>query len=212
MEYNYYQNYNYNNNYNQIQVLNQLSQIKLEEEDKNKISQTLKIDNEIFDVVFIKDKYKISIFCNPKEEFICLYEYSIEITYEEFCKLGKTFKLCENIDEIFKIIKNLVEEVALTKNRGENMQSNINIEYSQGDSINLLFKIPLLIGKYEEIKIEFKKSEKDIHQQFKKLKEKYLKIKSMVIKNDINSLRNEFISELGNQKVYNIENFSILST
>ena len=59
--------------------------------------------------------------------------------------------------------------------------------------------------KNEEKKEEPKEEEKNIEKDLKieNIKEKYLKIKSMVIKNDINSLRNEFISELGNQKVQN---------
>ena len=191
---------NYYNNYPDEQINSIKEYDDPQEDNKNEISQCLNIDKEIFEVVFKKDKDKIFISCIPKEECICLYDYSIEITYEEFCKLGKTFKLCENIDEIFKIIKNIAEEVSFSK-KGIDMQSNLRIEYSEDNTIILLFKIPLLIGKYEEIKIEFKKTQKDVSEQFKKLKEKYLKIKSMIVLGDMLSLKNEFKSEIENQKL-----------
>ena len=73
------------------------------------------------------------------------------------------------------------------------------LEYSSDDIINLLFKIPLLTGTYEEIKIEFKKTKKDINVQFSKLKEKYFKSKKMVINNDIKNLKNEFLTDINNQ-------------
>ena len=71
----------------------------------------------------------------------------------------------------------------------------------------LLIKIPLISGKFEEIKIGFRKAKRDIEEQFKKLKKKYLKIKSMVYarknadnktkfqKNLLDELYEEFESE-----------------
>ena len=169
------------------------------EEVPNEISQNFKVDYETFIVKFKKGNNKISIFCNPIDEFASLYDYSIDISYEEFCKLGKNFKMCENIDDIFKIIKNIVEEVKFTKKKGSDIESNIRMEYSSDDIIYLLFKIPLLTGTYEEIKIEFKKTKKDVNEQFSKLKEKYFKIKKMVINNDIKNLRKEFLTDTNNQ-------------
>lgn len=159
------------------------------------IAQTLKLDREIFEVIFKKEKYKILILCEPKDEVSCLYYYSTEKSLSEFQNLGKTFKLCENIDDIFKLIKNLVAEVKLTKSKKSMIESNISIHYSSDDSIFLLFKIPLLTGDYEEIKIEFNKLQKDIAEQFKKLKDKYLTIKRMIIQNNIEDIRNEFLFE-----------------
>ena len=178
--------------------------ISFKEEDPNEISHNLKIDDEIFIIKFKKRNNKISIFCNPIDEFASLYDYSIDISYEEFCKLGKNFKMCENIDDIFKIIKNIVEEVKFTKKKGSDIESNIRMEYSSDDIIYLLFKIPLLTGTYEEIKIEFKKTKKDVNEQFSKLKEKYFKIKKMVINNDIKNLRKEFLTDTLNQINLNI--------
>ena len=178
-------NFGYNPDYNYKQNYNNKQLKSFKEEDPNEISQNLYLKNESFIVKYKKGKSKISISCNPKDDFVSLYDYSIEISFEEFCKLGKNFKICENIDDIFKIIKNIVEEVKFTKKKGSDIESNIRIEYSSDDIIYLLLKIPLLTGTYEEIKIEFKKTKKDVNEQFRKLKEKYLKIKNMVINNDI---------------------------
>ena len=173
------------------------------EETPDEISQTLKIDKEVFIIKFKKENNNVLILCIPIDEFACLYEYSIQITYEEFCKLGKNFNMCENIDDIFKILKNIVEGVKVTQKKGLDLQSYIKIEYSSDDTIVLIFKIPLLTGTYEEIKVEFKKTKKDINEQFKKLKEKYLQLKTLVINNNIQNIRNDFITEIMGQKKAN---------
>ena len=164
------------------------------------IVQTLKLDREIFEVIFKKENDKILILCEPRDEVSCLYDYSTEISLEEFHNLGKTFKLCKNIDDIFTLIKNLVAEVKLTKRKKSVIESNISIHYSLDDSIFLLFKIPLLTGELEEIKVEFNKLQKDILGQFKKLKDKYLTIKSLIIQNNIENIRNEFLFEYDDLK------------
>ena len=177
---------------------------------RESISQPLNLNEEIFGVSFEKRKNTIFILCKPKDGAICLYVYYIEISYEEFCKLGKTFKLCENINEIFEIIRNIIEEVKFTNKKGSDVKSNIRIEYGEyNDDIMLILNIPLLIGTYEEIKIEFRKIKKDINFQFKKLKKKYLKLKTMVINNEIKELRNEFKSEIKNRK-NNCENHNMI--
>ena len=48
----------------------------------------------------VTDASKLSITCNSKEGFTAAYNYSIAISYEEFCEMGKTFKLCDNIYNI----------------------------------------------------------------------------------------------------------------
>ena len=79
------------------------------------------------------------------------------------------------------------------------MKAYSELKYFDNDSIKLYFKVPLLNGKYEEIDIKFKKEKKDILEQFKKIKEKYLKIESIIyckwMKDDsekINEIKSEF--------------------
>ena len=46
--------------------------------------------------------------------------------------------------------------------------------------------IPLLNGKFDEIKIEFLKRKKELKIQYAQLKNKYLKLKNIILKNDFN--------------------------
>jgi hypothetical protein len=191
---------------------------------EEKFSRELKLGNEIYIIKVKKIKpSQISIICENKFDYLSLYGYSITLTYDEFCKLGKSFRLYDNIDEIYDTIKNLFKGVdfsfknefnmgqnsmmqmnynqGMPGNMGMNMpsniqtQSNINmsnnalnskdssnvkLENSNNGSINLILKIPLLNEKYEKIKIEFKKENKDIRKQYEKLKNKFLKIKKIV--------------------------------
>ena len=128
----------------------------------------------------VTDASKLSITCNSKEGFTAAYNYSIAISYEEFCEMGKTFKLCDNIYEVFNTLKNIFEEISFFSSTIKEMKSNARLIQSDNDAISLLIKIPLISGKYEEIKITFKKAKKDIEEQFRKLKKKYLAIKSIV--------------------------------
>ena len=128
----------------------------------------------------VTDASKLSMNCSSKEGFTSAYNYSIVVSYEEFCEMGKTFKLCDNIYEVFNTLKNIFEEISFSSNSIKEMKSNARLIQSDNDAICLLIKIPLISGKYEEIKITFKKAKKDIEEQFKKLRKKYLAIKSIV--------------------------------
>ena len=109
-----------------------------------------------------------------------MYNYSIVISYEEFCDLGKSFKLCDNIYDVFNTLKNIFDEISFTSNSIKDLKSSARLIQAENDSLSLVIKIPLISGKYEEIRIVFKKAKKDLEEQFKKMKKKYLKIKSLV--------------------------------
>jgi len=232
-------NQNMNNNLFRIpnQNMNQLTYNNIDNNIQNseeKFSRELKLGNEIYIIKIKKIKpSQISIICENKFDYLSLYGYSITLTYDEFCKLGKSFRLYDNIDEIYDTIKNLFKGVDfsfrnefnfgnnnnnnfgnnynnnnnLAMNSMNNMQmnmnmmsnnqmqgninmsnnalkskdsSNVKLENSNNGSINLILKIPLLNEKYEKIKIEFKKENKDIRKQYEKLKNKFLKIKKIV--------------------------------
>ena len=128
----------------------------------------------------VNDSSKISLTCNPKEDFTSVYNYSIVISFEEFCELGKSFKLCDNIYDVFNTLKNLFDEISFSSNSIKEMKSSAKLVQGENDTIFLVIKIPLISGKFEDIKISFKKAKKDIEDQFKKMKKKYLKIKSIV--------------------------------
>jgi len=236
---------NMNNNLFRIpnQNMNQLTYNTIGNNMQNseeKFSRELKLGNEIYIIKIKKIKpSQISIICENKFDYLSLYGYSITLTYEEFCKLGRSFRLYDNIDEIYDTIKNLFKGVDFSfrnefnfgnnnnnnfgnnynnnnfgnnynnnnlgmnqnnmmmnnMNNNNQIQSNINmsnnalnskdssnvkLENSNNGSINLILKIPLLNEKYEKIKIEFKKENKDIRKQYEKLKNKFLKIKKIV--------------------------------
>jgi hypothetical protein len=128
----------------------------------------------------VNDSSKLSLSCNAKEDFTSLYNHSIILSYEEFCDMGKSFKLCDNIVEVYNTLKNIFEEISFSCNSIKEMKANARLIQSENETISLVIKIPLISGKYEEIKIEFKKGKKDIEEQFKKMRNKYLKIKSLV--------------------------------
>ena len=257
------QNMMMNQNMNQLIINKDNNNMPYNEE---KFSKELKLDDEIYILKIKKIKpSQIEIRCENKFNYLSLYGYSITLTYDEFCKLGKSFRLYDNIDEIYDTIKNLFKGVDFTfknksnnntsnpinnfgynnmvsmvkmsklgNNMGNNMgmnnmamnnmmnnmgmnnmgmnsmgmnsmsnnfgnnnqyktnksmdkdglhskdSPNVKLENSNNNSINLILKIPLLNEKYEKIKIEFKKENKDIKKQYEKLKNKFLKIKKIV--------------------------------
>ena len=73
------------------------------------------------------------------------------------------------------------------------MKPNVRFESNNNESYVLLFQIPLFNGKYEFIKMHFLKFEKNIYQQYEKLKNKYFKIKNIAFDNsDYNPKANNF--------------------
>ena len=128
----------------------------------------------------VNDSSKISITCNTKEDFTSAYNNSVILSFEEFCELGKSFKLCDNIYDVFNTLKNIFEEISFSCNSIKEMKASAKLFQNESENIYLIIRIPLITGKFEEIKILFKKARKDIEEQFKKLKKKYLKIKSIV--------------------------------
>ena len=128
----------------------------------------------------VNDSSKLSLSCNAKEDFTSLYNHSIILSYEEFCDMGKSFKLCDNIVEVYNTLKNIFEEISFSCNSIKEMKASAKLFQNESENIYLIIRIPLITGKFEEIKILFKKARKDIEEQFKKLKKKYLKIKSIV--------------------------------
>ena len=151
-----------------------LSEIKLRTGSKKISSPLFASFKELFAMEII------SLTCNSNDDFTSVYNYSVVLSYEEFCDLGKTFKLCDNISDVFNTLKNIFEEISFSCNSIKEMKASARLFQNEGENIYLLIKIQLITGKFEEIKIVFKKGKRDIEEQFKKLKKKYLKIKSIV--------------------------------
>ena len=281
----------------------------LETKKEEKYSIELPLDDEKYIVTIIKKKNssQITLKCENKFDFLSYYKYSITLTYDEFTKIGKSFRLFDNIDEIFNIIKNLfigvdfslkkqnsntfsnqmqinngfiqmsnnsfqiqfkpdnqyeniVETINVQCNPDDNISSiiekyrnksgdydqnkkfifngdvlspnltvtqagitdfdntifvsidtqissNIKIEHSMNNSINLVLTIPLLNVKQETIKIEFKKENIDIKSQYKKLKQKYLNIMKIVFPDGNYDNKNSIMKNHIN-KYSNLNNFN----
>ena len=81
---------------------------------------------------------------------------------------------------MFNTLKNIFEEISFSCNSIKEMKASAKLFQNESENIYLIIRIPLITGKIKEIKILFKKARKDIEEQFKKLKKKYLKIKSIV--------------------------------
>jgi len=167
----------------------------------------LPLNDEKFTVKLkITDASKMAITCNAKEEFTSAFNYSVVVSYEEFCDLGKSFKLCDNIYDVFNSLKNIFDEISFSSNSIKEMKSNAKLIQTENDSVSLIIRIPLITGKFEEIKIGFKKAKKDIEEQFKKLKKKYLKIKSIVYMRKNPDKNTKFPKQLLDELVEEFEN------
>ena len=195
-------------NFNQINMNNNLN-------NKQRIITTnLNLNEKEFIIKFkINESEKILIECDLKEEFLSLYYHSIELSLEDFHKLGKSFKLCDNINEIFNLLDNIIKSIQLSFNDNNNkIESKVSLGYRSmdinNDCINLYLNIPLLNGKFENIVIQFQKKLKKPEEQFEKIKKKYLKIKSIVYGNNNNINQNLNNNNMGMNNMNN-NNFGV---
>ena len=108
------------------------------ENDKDKFSKEIELEGEIFLLTFEKlNDSKITITCENKYDYLSLYNYTIVLTYDEFLKLAKTFRLFDNIDEIFFTIKNLVIGVEFSfKKDNSSYMSTQNTDTSNNNQMN----------------------------------------------------------------------------
>ena len=122
---------------------------------------------------------KLLITCNSEIDFLSLYTYSKEITFEELKNLSNNFKSCENIEQIFIAFINILKGITfIIKNK--EYQSVLQIYFSDEDSLTMTIKIPLIYGDYENIEINFEKNQKSVLEQYKTLRSKYLKVKDII--------------------------------
>jgi len=122
---------------------------------------------------------KLLITCNSEIDFLSLYTYSKEITFEELKNLSNNFKSCENIEQIFIAFINILKGITfIIKNK--EYQSVLQIYFSDEDSLTMTIKIPLIYGDYENIEIKFEKKQKSVLEQYKTLRSKYLKVKDII--------------------------------
>jgi len=122
---------------------------------------------------------KLLITCNSEIEFLSLYTYSKELTFEELKKVSYNFKSCEDIEKIFTAFINILKGITFRIN-DSNYKSEVKIHFSDEDSLTLIIIIPLIYEDFEEMEIKFEKTQKNILEQYKILRSKYLKVKNMI--------------------------------
>ena len=122
---------------------------------------------------------KLLITCNSEIEFLSLYNYSKEITFEELKNISNNFKSCENIEQIFTAFINILKGITFTINN-KKYKSELKINFSDEGTLIMIIRIPLIYGNFEEIEINFEKKQRNIIEQYQTLRSKYLKIKNMI--------------------------------
>ena len=172
---------------------------KKDKEDKkgNEFSRILNLEGMQYNIRLKLIKAKINIMCTSTIDYLSLYDYSLDITFQEFLNLGKCFKSCSNLEEIFNLLKNILKGIRLSiiknesiSNKGantntgffsddyENNSSSVNLECQEGKTFKIILRIPLLSGNYEFITLELNKKEKNnIIESYNKLRQKYLNVK-----------------------------------
>ena len=90
----------------------------------NNFIKEIYIGNDLYNVKIEKDNdsSKILMSCNLKDDVISLFDYSLELSYDEFCKLGKSFRNCDDINEIYNLLKYLIYGLTISS---ENSSLNI---------------------------------------------------------------------------------------
>ena len=122
---------------------------------------------ENFNVYFYLEGQNIRINSYPVDNGLFLDNYQIIMALNNFHNLGKSFRQCDNINEVFASIKNLTSS-------NDNFRLELN---NQNDNITLILSNRLLSGSLENMRITFYKYPKDYNLQFKLLRSEYLKLK-----------------------------------
>ena len=194
---------------------------KKEKEDKkgNEFSRILNLEGMQYNIKLKLIKAKINIMCTSTIDYLSLYDYSLDITFQEFLNLGKCFKSCSNLEEIFNLLKNILKGIRLSiiknesiSNKGantntgffsddyENNSSSVNLECQEGKTFKIILKIPLLSGSTELITLELNKKEKNnIIESYNKLRQKYLNVKRYT--EDKFSVDSETIKKIKNEVI-----------
>ena len=141
-----------------------------------------------------KESSKIFLACKLKDMAIALYDYSIELSLEEFYKKSYIFNQCKNIDEIYFLLTNIIKGISLSYKslKSEDVESSSGLELND-NILYLILRIPLLTKKIEEVKIQFIGVKKDVNNQFEILKNKYKSMVKLIYNNKKYSNDNPFI-------------------
>ena len=160
---------------------------------KDEFSKVIDLDGLYYKLKLKLNKTNISISCDALIDYISLYEYSTELSFDKFLTLGKCFKSCSNLDDVFCLLKNIIKGIKLGVIKDEYSDeynkykddiyeakySSINLISKEGKPLTLNLWAPLIHGKFESIEIEFNQKEKNAKELYSRLRKKYLNIKRL---------------------------------
>ncbi len=89
---------------------------KLEFNEKNFYTTNLKTDKGDYILEIKLNEDKINISCNSEIEFLSIYSYSKELSYQELIKMSNNFKSCNNIKQIFDFLRNIIYGILIKIN------------------------------------------------------------------------------------------------
>ena len=151
---NLFGNFSYNYNYS----VDDLKTI-----DNNNFIITIKHLNDSYNINIKKEVEfsKILMTCNLTDDILSLYDYYLELSFEDFIKLGNSFRQCNDINDIFLLLKNVMSEIKITT-RFYNKENYSFVKLTNiNNELELILTIPLLTGEKEEITLFFEKKERD---------------------------------------------------
>ena len=153
--------------------------------DKDFYSCSFKTDLGEYELNISLKHDKLILNCESEIEFLSLYTYSKELTFEELKNLSNNFKSCNNIEQIFTSFINILNGITIKINK-TNYESKLYINFSDEDSLTMTIKIPLIYQTYENIDIIFEKQQKSILEQYSTLRAKYLKVRDLISAHNCN--------------------------
>ena len=140
-------NNSYMNNQNNIDLLNLFAN-----QESMKYIKELELDDETYILTLKKENNsQLSISLENELDFLSLYNYSITLSYDDFCKLGKSFRLFDNIDEIFNIIKKLLNGVEFSFRKDNDMPAQMNQNYQQNRNVNNNMRMMSNMNNYNQM-------------------------------------------------------------
>ena len=185
-------NLNSNNENNENNGNNENNENDENEEKSNYFKEEMKSEEDTYILTIEKkESSKIFIECKLKDKAIALYDYSIELSLEEFHKKSYIFHQCKNIDEIYFLLTNIIKGISLSYKslKSKDVESSSGLELND-NILYLILRIPLLTKKIEEVKIQFIGEKKDVNNQFEILKNKYKSMVKLIYNNNNKTYHN----------------------
>ena len=157
---------------------------------KNSKEYKLNFDKDIFQVNLAKNESENKIIIHSmKISGIVDIFYESEFTFDDLLKLDKTFRACDELDEIFEILVTFFNE------------EKVLIKEVKDDLILLNLKISSLTGKEKIVEIKLIKKEMNQDSIIKELCKKINKLEeeNKTLKDEVNNMKQE-LKELNNIK------------